>query len=934
MSAWRALSLASVRRGPVQAALAEQGVDWSTASHVTATTSLAAALRRQQPGSKKAPGGVSSLGTHALPIATLIDLLTVPGWPGEWALPLDDFPLPPAAPEHSSSYSQAVQRWQRQASGRRMRMGIAFDDCLRRVARSGEFPDHVGQVLVSARREYARSVHALIAAGVSPTDVQATDDVTRLAVKAWATAEAEVPALAGARRDLWQSLKQHPPSPNSTQDVLERLRAALTRAYGPVDGQRTVVHHGFYFYTPPQWALFQLMRHLPEVDQYFIVHDDGDNPCFESWRRFFSPALEMPEPEPVRTQADSPTTMASALRQALAGGTVDRASLDGGLRLVECRSPAELVRELWVQRQSVERQRAAGEAMLRVFAPDADTVSRYVQRLGLSSPDARVDLAHLPVGRFLLSIHDCIHHQRNDGSRTAIDCDAMLDIASSGFLPMTGTDPTIRPEGPLRRALQYFTDCRSTQSWVQRAEQLLSLVEAEVAPLGARQPHHTDVERVAAAAANPLRVLPWADLSVSEATSVRDTVVAAAGLIEQVARLERVRLSEHVRFIRERLEIGMRGLPPDLREQVAAQVDGFSVGLDAEVEADALIDVVSLLLGREVAPETGLEPDPHGGDLDHLRGVDALGHAREQQDIHITNLADTVFPGQVAAVGWPFRLDHLRAAADQQAMLEVLDTRVAAAALSDLYLFWLALDGVEPGRTLTLSWISEVAGDPRNPSALLTLLTDPVKLSGPVRTRVGGVGVAYGAGQADQTIRHSVARPVDEPVDPAATRAVAEMLDPAAAASAGICARRFALQWAVGRSAAFQADHHQSMLYGNIYGGLVKAGLMSRALALELCDDLWAFLTAGQRTSSRLNSRVKPTGKSSHPIWRLTLKGSTSGSDPFDTAYQQAISGRRVSPALLLGTGEGFLPAGSVDEATCRQCPVRGHCRQARDRAD
>ena len=81
MGSWKAISLPRVSREQVARALEEVGNSWGTAAHVTATTTLA--------------GGIRDTGVLGLPIATLLDLVVMPGLPGEMALPLEHFPSPP-----------------------------------------------------------------------------------------------------------------------------------------------------------------------------------------------------------------------------------------------------------------------------------------------------------------------------------------------------------------------------------------------------------------------------------------------------------------------------------------------------------------------------------------------------------------------------------------------------------------------------------------------------------------------------------------------------------------------------------------------------------------------------------------------------------------------------------------------------------------------
>ena len=198
----------------------------------------------------------------------------------------------------AASYEGLVGKWQLEATGRRLRTGVQVDDSLRSFVR--EQPENgLGRALLASRRAYATSVHALVAAGVRPQDLRPRDDMARLAAQAWERAETDVGAL-GAPRDLmWVDQRGagrgHEPNARSGSrlDCAPRLTPrSATRAHGA----RTIVHHGFYFYTAPQWQMFQALRSLEEVDQVFVVHDDGRNPAFASWRYYFRPEWGMPVP--------------------------------------------------------------------------------------------------------------------------------------------------------------------------------------------------------------------------------------------------------------------------------------------------------------------------------------------------------------------------------------------------------------------------------------------------------------------------------------------------------------------------------------------------------------------------------------------------------------------------------------------------------------
>jgi hypothetical protein len=917
---WTAISIGSVREEHLQAILDAEGTSWQSASHVAATTSLARIIR--------------SSGSVALPIATLIDLIVLPGVKGGTALPLLGFPGPSMlTADDPKPYDAAVSAWQQAASGRRLRLGIQFDDCLRRFARTKASESTVGRVLVRSRRELSRTVLTLIAAGVHPTDLSTTDAVAQVATAAWAQLETEIPALTAVRDDLWVDFDdfEHQSSAHA-QDLRTRIERALDCAFGAAVGRRVIVHHGFYFYTPPQWALFQLLRRIPNIDQIFVIHDDGSNRAFETWRRFFSEKWDMPAPRPAQ-ESSGVTHAAAALRDALGGERIDDSVLAESVRVLECRSPSELVRK-WRLEEAFAVE--TGALATKRFAADAKSVERFVRRLGKASGSGRVDLAQLPIGSFLLAIHDCIKPLATGGLAVTLRGDAMVDIAASGYLDFGGrTGPPSPDVGALRRALPFFRDCVSGEQWRERSLHLHRLVIDEVTRWGGRDPYLSDVDRIRTAADNPLRLVPWADLSADEAATVAEMIGSTISIVTEIASRERVALKDHMLFLRRKLQQGMQDLPAEERHEIEAKVDGFSVALEDEIDVDGLIDVVTMLLGRTAEFDVTGESESQEGSVGELRSLDALGFRRIKQDMHVANLADGTFPSRVRPVGWPFRVGDIKTDAFPiDYIVEILKARADNAALSDLYLMWLALDGVEPGHHVTLSWISELGGETHNPSSILGLLMRPSRPTEAIAERAGGLTLEIVTPVGDMAALTEWPEPADPVLPEAEINTALAKLDSRATASSQACARRFVLQWALGPSAAFQSDHHHSMLFGNVAGALVKLKFLDTSDALRVCTDLWRWLTTGERASSLAKRRVDPGKRSADGLWILTLAGSKrstkprsrKGTGPLDHAYQAAVAGQAPDPLVVVPLGTQYLPPGVPDVGICERCPVRPRC--------
>lgn len=204
-----------------------------------------------------------------------------------------------------------------------------------------------------------------------------------------------------------------------------------------------------------------------------------------------------------------------------------------------------------------------------------------------------------------------------------------------------------------------------------------------------------------------------------------------------------------------------------------------------------------------------------------------------------------------------------------------------------------------------------------------------------VRDRVGGVARTLQQSAADMPADRDRPSPTrSEGLSTNVARAVS-LVDTAAASSAYACPRRFALQWAMGPSGAFQSEHHQTMLFGNVIGALVRTGRMTAGEAAQVSSDLWRHLTTGERLSSLERRVVKPEPPSAQPEWILTFEGRSGGSRPVDLAYRAAVVRNLPEPERLAPDDGNFLPPGPEDPTSCDFCPVRPRCAAwSRDNGD
>lgn len=930
---WRAVGLPRVDAGSLETAVREIGWVWQDCIHVTANESMAKEMRRR--------------GLVAVAISELSELVVWAGMPPEWDADIDSYPNLRTTsieedPDHEvSRIARAVSDWRRGFRTVKVRLGIDLDYVIRTHLRRDARNPEVARILLRSVTELRQGIMFLINAGFSWKDFAADDASLQVALDVWRRLEDERPICAKFREDLWAdpSTITDPTTPVA-RSLRERLDAAISKLNGPDRDRTRIVHHGFYFFTPPQWALFRLLRAIPGVDQLFIVHDDGRSRAHETWRRYFVERWDMPRVELRGTGGVEVRSL--ALADALEGRPVDVDRLGTSLRIIKCRNITEFVRQ-W--KHEVSEAEVQNEEPPTLFAPNRSDIKRVLDRMTGDAPSS-VNLANLPVGQFLLALHECYDTAVSGLPELVMSAGHLVDIVASGLVDREDDSPTPSTTiASFKRAMPFFDDLRRLDDWCERAVALERLIVAEVSPLGERTEGLSDILRIRRATSNELRLAPWCDLSDTEARVIKETIHRTRELLGELVADGMRRTDRYLEWVRKRLERSMLAMTPVERAELEAKFRGVDVGAGYELDFEGIREVVGLILGRSV--DKGLAGEDEDDD-EHLsayqrvkdvRFADVVGFAGSEGDVHLTNLSDDVFPSVVDPFAWPFSEDALKDGAGVPVSVELFRTRRENSTLEGLYLLSLLLEGTPSSRRVTLSWIEESAGETRSPSPLLSLVSDlskPKKPTAEVMSIIGGTKIdpAVQAGIGAANLQPIPTRTGVVVPDPDLADAIAKV-DRLATSSAVACSRRFVLQWALGPSSAFQSSHNQVMLFGNVKGVMFRRGRYqpdtddARQRKIDRATkDLWRHLPRGQLRSSYYKRVVLAKGASARWQWIFSLAGGKNGTRPLDRAYQGALGADIPLRAVVGGDERSLipLPGPEVTKKECDNCPVAPRC--------
>lgn len=890
----KVLRFASIRQHEITRALASYDLEWQQVTHITATPSLQRAI--------------NGTGAHALVISAVMRLV------------LDQHPTSAQAfaqiPHiNERTFGDAFNAWQSQNRQREIATNLLVSDTLLELIRRDQDHKPFVRAFYESRATLRTTMQTLIDCGYTPDDVDATDSITRWAVDAWRLLEERIPSFARHRELLWGKWQDGA----STQEIQDNIAAVLDILVGHLE-RKVIVFHGFYRYPPKEWALMQWLMEWPDLEVIFIMHDDGTNPVFGSWRHFYDPRWQLP---PITTIAcdEQPTQNARALLAGFTGNHIDPNQCS--IKLIRYTSPAEFVKDIRTTKPSLLG--LASERMpSRLYAADAKSIRRFFERLDDHHADARVDMSKLPVGTFLINLHAALPTLANR-DQLNLTRNHITNILASGY---TGDDQLPPLLAVWNQVEPFFRNCEYDQDWLTQATHLVEIV-AEVGRYGHIARTHTDIRRITLASQNIYRLVPWADISPQSAQRIHAAISNITSILATMADDQRIDVAKHFGLIQREITKGLQHVSAAERTQIMQNLQWFS-SVEQRMYAESVIEAVGIVLGRAVT-EYDEELEEERTPIRTLRHLDALSLQRTTHPIHIANLADGAFPMPRSSVGWPFRITQLPTEHHATALLHALDEQ---AYLVDLYHLWVALDGVD--NQVTLSWIGEIAGELYNRSALLELLAIPEvrKDANAIKTVVGGIPthttqVASDTSEALPALAVHTLPSVDDDIAQSAWQQIPLV----ARASVELCQRRFALQWAMGATVSYTADFQHNILYGNLMG----AGEQSRKFAdPELVDRLWNFLTDGEKQSMIAHKAVgvgDDTRRGADYRWVYSLGGRSKNNpkaskEPTrpDLAYQVARGQITQDPLTI--HKKHILPSGLKTHGRhiCNMCPVKQRC--------
>jgi hypothetical protein len=886
------------------------GYDFTTVNHIAATNTLKEAFRSKD------------VLSHS--IAQIIDMVVAPMSSWDNNVSLGTLPAASDFNINPNSYKKGYSNWQRFIKSARYANATRFAQRVRDAAELWGLDQKIRPQIEDGALELFKSLLKVTQDGLSYSQFSKLEQsnsitgVQKSTLRIWREFEADFQILTIYRDCLWIEEQEYiNQSTVFAKELRSNIYEALDVAFGPVEGRRIIAHHGFYFYTPSQWAFFQLLKWTPGIDQYFLVNDDGLSPTSRIWREFFLETLNMPAVVPQKEMSVARTSKSRVFRDLISGNRIPEDERVSDLVLVNYANSSEFSRAIGAYMEEVEPGDAA------IFAPRSEALEPYINRFLTPSERNQTNVIQLPAGIFLTSLHSCFAN----GPRTQEDITVKPEIferlLSSAF-SMSSNEKykTVLSLYPLVR--RFFGTCESISQWREAAlslEELISVQIPRMAPDGIERP--TDKEGLKPSSI--LGLVPWASLDRSEVNAIRELVFEIMDLIENTFSAERITFGDSIvatqLFLERRLASASQAVQL-LIDDLLPDIQNVDTG---EIDARGIANLVQQLMHKDI--DFDEYDDSPNLPLRNSQALDALGFSPRSLPTILTNLSEGNFPTQNEPLPWPFTNEMLKMAHLEASPIGIIyDARRRCSSLEDLYLFDLALNGVDEGSKLVLSWITRVESEDTLPSTFINVFSKVSKVSAGTQSYLGGFVVEQSSQQIEVNHNPLAVTLVEGELNGIEASLISQN-NQVAFSAALACPRRFSLQWQMSDNFSYRTPHMQEILYGNLFHLLPR---FTAGVEGEFLDRLFPFLSEAARVSSRSKARFGNT-QPPRPVWIFGLSGTAEANLPLplDRAYNHALG--RISGAVSdeLKTWKA-LPNPELSDQTqvaiCNKCPVSDMC--------
>ena len=557
------------------------------------------------------------------------------------------------------------------------------------------------QSFVKNKKSLVNSIRFLAEAGFTPDQLNPSNAEERIFKDVWQGLENTDPSFAAFRKEM--------DSLSDPKKLMQQMKS-----FSPMFESKKIVLHGFYYITPIQERIFDLLEQCGYT-LIFLCCADRETPGIdEIWYQAFSEEKGFP-PSDEWIYAEEKETLGRAFGKTFSGD-VCQSAIDN-VSVIKYKSEMDFV---------TDTQRLIDEGY-ELYCVDDALINDLLKEFYPEQFNRRHLLAY-PVGQYIYRLHAMWNSQHQQLELTMDDVHACF---ASGWVSANGKNASEYVK-ELEKIREYVSDCRSLEEWEDRLNDLQIIQKYAVAKfdekiVAAVPPERQRWHRICG---NPL--CNFSEFSVSG-----ETLNDLADMIRQLIHTARelfsknreVVIADHLAKIRQLLsahkdEKLLLAEEKVIIEELNSRLQFNNLGLEKCMPGE-LSEAIMIIIGGGILDETQNRITADEEESFARLFLDVEAAPLLDKKIHLCFADETNLPGKKKGYTWPLTAELVVRMIEENASLKCAKYLSNLwfinenAALSNRYLFASMLQNPY----VEISWVAADEEKEIGPSPYVQMLT-------------------------------------------------------------------------------------------------------------------------------------------------------------------------------------------------------------------
>lgn len=478
------------------------------------------------------------------------------------------------------------------------------------------------------------------------------------------------------------------------KETLQKVISTLYKQDVELTEEIHIVLHGFYFVTPEQQVVLEILRKQQFHITFFHYYDARYADTFDFIKAFVTDRFGWPSPEQWvydKTSSTDTTTVAQAFLNAYENGPVQ--ILQQKERITAYPSFFDFLQDVILPHFSID---GSQEKDINIISPNAEQLNDLLLSYYPELNSKKRNFLSYPIGRFLVALH-----QIYNNGKLHLSEDILIELFSSGWLYDGLTQNNAQNYTyDLQQLFTYLKGCKEIDNWISRLEQLINqgLTIEKAFPI-------SEENRIIRSVRSPFA-------KISHFAVPLDRIKQVKTFIESIQLMTKTLFADsnsntidvHFKRLKDILKLHGKGVNhiAEINEKLLIQ--------ELEKKLDYIQDDSEFLYDDlQIALHFYLSGRLDNKDENYITGfteIDGEMFKPQKHAIYLTGLDESSLPLSTQSIPWPLQAETFEKLSEIHIALQLHTIRSRANKSISRYLFFIALN--LPSEHVKLSWIKNM----------------------------------------------------------------------------------------------------------------------------------------------------------------------------------------------------------------------------------